>query len=148
VTRRVLKWTGVGCTLALAALAVTSVWLDVMFDAPYWGASARRAAFRLDWRTGELVDAFGPRGWSVAAHTPRVTVLPAVVQIPIGSSMTIYNVIVPLWVPILLIGAPTAWLWRRDRPRPAYACRTCGYDLRGVENGDPCPECGGAVTLA
>jgi uncharacterized protein (TIGR03382 family) len=33
--------------------------------------------------------------------------------------------------------------WRRRLgPRPAYVCRNCGYDRRGVAADAPCPECG------
>jgi hypothetical protein len=31
---------------------------------------------------------------------------------------------------------------QRVRRRPPYACRRCGYDLRGLASA-PCPECGG-----
>ncbi len=49
---------------------------------------------------------------------------------------------VPLWIPVVLLGAPTAWLWWRDRRRvPAGCCAACGYDLTGNVSGR-CPECG------
>jgi hypothetical protein len=55
-----------------------------------------------------------------------------------------------LWVPALLAAAPTGLLWgmhirkRRSRAK-AGCCTRCGYDLRGLASGSPCPECG-AVT--
>ena len=53
---------------------------------------------------------------------------------------------VPLWLPALLIAAPSAWLWWRDRQRwglgPAGRCAACGYDLTGLPAGAACPECG------
>lgn len=33
---------------------------------------------------------------------------------------------------------------RRLVRRPAHACRRCRYDLRGLPEGAPCPECGAA----
>jgi hypothetical protein len=36
-----------------------------------------------------------------------------------------------------------AWMYHRwFRPRPAWQCRGCGYDLRGLAQSTPCPECG------
>jgi len=49
---------------------------------------------------------------------------------------------IPLWMPLLLIGSVTAWLWRLDRPPPPPDhCQKCGYDLTGNVSGI-CPECG------
>ena len=47
----------------------------------------------------------------------------------------------PLWIPLLLIGAPTVILWRNDRRYPPGHCRKCGYNLTGNVSGI-CPECG------
>ncbi len=49
---------------------------------------------------------------------------------------------IPLWIPFVLIGLPTAWLWWRDRRRVAAGgCAACGYDLTGNVSGR-CLECG------
>ena len=52
------------------------------------------------------------------------------------------GVLMPFWLPALVIGLPTAWLIYRDsrRPRPG-CCRHCGYDLTANLSGI-CPECG------
>jgi hypothetical protein len=49
---------------------------------------------------------------------------------------------VPLWLPLLVIGTPTACMfWRRHRRIPPGHCRRCGYNLMGNVSGI-CPECG------
>ena len=52
----------------------------------------------------------------------------------------------PFWVPLLLIGVPTAFLLLRvlRRPRGPNECKTCGYDMKGARAAI-CPECGAAV---
>ena len=54
------------------------------------------------------------------------------------------TVIIPLWLPLIVFGIPTACCWFYDR-RPAKGhCQTCGYNLTGNESGK-CPECATAV---
>jgi hypothetical protein len=49
---------------------------------------------------------------------------------------------VALWVPLLLVATPTAFLWRAARRRPpSHCCQECGYNLTGNTSGT-CPECG------
>ncbi len=51
---------------------------------------------------------------------------------------------VPLWLPLGLLGIPTALLWWLDGPpRPGH-CQNCGYNLTGNTSGR-CPECGERV---
>ena len=57
------------------------------------------------------------------------------------STQSLRFLAIPLWFPLLLIAAPTAWLWRTDRRAKPWQCAKCRYDLRGLEGG-VCPECG------
>jgi hypothetical protein len=57
-----------------------------------------------------------------------------------------YKQSIPLWTPLLVLAIPAQWLWlshqralKRDR---AGRCPSCAYDLRGLPEGAPCPECG------
>ncbi len=55
------------------------------------------------------------------------------------------EVVVPIWMPLVAIGAATAYLWWTDRrPIPPGHCQKCGYNLTGNVSGR-CPECGTAV---
>lgn len=57
-----------------------------------------------------------------------------------------YYIVIPLWIPFVVVCAPTLLLWWRDRSRiPPGCCHNCGYDLTGNVSG-VCPECGGAIT--
>jgi len=51
---------------------------------------------------------------------------------------------IPLWFPMALFGALSFgfWAWRW----PWGFCKRCGYNLRWVSRGKPCPECGGETT--
>jgi hypothetical protein len=50
----------------------------------------------------------------------------------------------PLWIPVLALGTPAAFLFHFDRRSVRWAregrCVSCGYDLSGVAG--KCPECG------
>ena len=53
-------------------------------------------------------------------------------------------IFVPLWIPLLLIAVPTAWLFLTGRRVPPGRCPSCGYDLTGTPS-PTCPECGAAL---
>ena len=55
------------------------------------------------------------------------------------------KLILPCWIPFVVLAIPTALLWHRDRrAHPPGHCQTCGYHLTGNVSGR-CPECGKAV---
>lgn len=52
--------------------------------------------------------------------------------------------VIPYWVFLILLAAPTSVAWYRDRAGgvSATACRRCDYDRSGLDPSAACPECG------
>lgn len=48
------------------------------------------------------------------------------------------------FVGLLILAGLVVEAWSRltHRRTPAWMCRRCGYDRRGLPPGAPCPECG------
>ena len=57
-----------------------------------------------------------------------------------------WDIYLPCWWLVLMVGIPTAYLWWLDRRPPSGHCQKCGYDLTWNVSG-VCPECGENVTL-
>jgi hypothetical protein len=53
------------------------------------------------------------------------------------------DVWLPLWIPLLLTSAITAFIAiKQPRQLPLEPCASCGYELTGLASLHPCPECG------
>ena len=139
---RILKWVGAGASVVLLAVWVASAFL-------YFGAVF-------------------PSGWKIAVGYGRVSVsssddltsLSVVAGWRIDRNQSpglrfwfpeyrtyfgVHEVLVPGWIPFLLVAIPTGLLWWRDRRRiPPGHCQKCGYDLTGNLSG-VCSECGEPV---
>ena len=139
--RRFMKWLGLlGCVSLLLAWAVSLPW-QIGYDPPSGGVF------------GALIDGFvivghvtGPGtglkpNWYVAeAKGPRHDwgfAAPERIQLRSGN-----GVLIPLWLPFVIIAITTTFLFWQDRksPNPGH-CVNCGYDLTGNTSGR-CPECG------
>ena len=67
----------------------------------------------------------------------------------IGTEHSTYICIWPFALVSLLGGGWLVWSGRRARRRAMTGvCLKCGYDLRGLGAGAPCPECGKQVAAA
>ena len=165
-----LKWAGMAVCVLLLALFVGCVWYGVV-----WRSSKRpRWWFAIVYGQVALGAAFSdpsalvfpepppdpycwkelgyPPGWRVYrdARSMRQRLrfwawLPAVERYPSGRRAS-FLVWVPIWMPLVLVALPTAFLWRLDRRRiPPGHCLKCGYNLTGNVSG-VCPECGTPTT--
>lgn len=92
---------------------------------------------RSDWRVIGLV-----QGHVTFAEYPFISWWPE-----IEWTSEFKTIIIPLWIPSVLLGALTLVLWRRTRRFPPGQCRRCGYNLTGNVSG-VCPECGQRVDSA
>jgi hypothetical protein len=145
--RRAAKWGGTVATVLVAGVLVVSMWWGF-----YWahGWSLRRWV-HVGAAGGCVFVAWHgytkPRDRPFVPHFDLGHVSGPVAWLPIWQrhpSLPTLMIIVPLWIPVLLVGAPTAWLWWWDRRVPAGHCRGCRYDLTGNTTGI-CPECGAAA---
>ncbi len=150
ITRRRAKW--VGTTFAALLIIVFIV------SGKYWGGvgwytdDLQPSGSRIDLGDGQLLltDSYFPpglfdRGRSIHWHfrvRPRYRIDWGWEWHSKRNGTKYHRILyIPLWFPLLLIAAPTAWLWRTDRRIQPWQCPKCRYDLRGLEGG-VCPECG------
>ena len=178
ITRRRLKWLGTVLCVLVLGIGVASAWygggwwwtshpkwtgsiginrgrliLLVNHYKPPYGKVPRPESIRFGVLEDPSID-LKPR-WSVFPSTTgtwfRSSTLPGSSISPSSSTFTTpgsFSMFLPLWIPLLLIAAPTAWLWRTDRRAKPWQCATCRYDLRGLASegngkwGGVCPECG------
>ena len=142
--RRVLKWSGTVASLLVAAAFGASIWRNIWWISADW-------QHEVELRYG-AVWYCSPSTWSAASHRPGEP----------GPGWTVWKyagrwrvhwldlgghrpIILPLWIPFVVLALPTAFLWWRDRRRtPPGHCQTCGYNLTGNVSGI-CPECGTPV---
>lgn len=147
---RTLKWTGtVACGLLLlaAAAGLRWRWVDVYNDR-HRIVRIDRGALTTFWThesSGGIISryAIGPNydSWRESFRSYASGSWPALESI----GPRAWILVTPLWIPFVLIGVPTALLWRLDRRRAAPGrCRKCNYDLTGNLSGR-CPECGTPV---
>ena len=155
ITRRRAKWAGLVGSVLIVCVYVASAWIEA--DSGWRISKPNQFVFVgiSEGRLGFVVWNFNlapvPIPRREASFHVRATVYPAINLRPVwhdrrtfnvpGSPSTATRVFLPLWLPLLLIAAPTAYLWRADRRAKPWQCAKCRYDLRGLEGG-VCPECG------
>ncbi len=75
-------------------------------------------------------------------HQPVAQMFPRLVVPQGAGTVTATYILLPLWLPFVVVTIPTTWVFWRDRRRiPPGHCQKCGYNLTGNESGI-CSECG------
>jgi hypothetical protein len=152
ITRRRVKWVGVALCLLVLGVYVNSNWYAVAVSksGTQTTAQARINFGRLTYEWVKTTEpGFTPRAYF---HYGRQFGSGIVLGFeghwhrkPNGPIESALLITIPLWLPLLLIAAPTAWLWRTDRRAKPWQCANCRYDLRGLASQSQpttCPECG------
>lgn len=138
--RRVMKWMGALLCTAFAMAFFLSIGRHTTLCqwSPRDRISLHRGAllYQWDWR-----DPPQPRVARIIAI--RASYFDPVIWKPQLDAKDLQGVIVlPLWILVAAVAAPTAFVWWFDRPRFLRGhCQHCGYDLTGNVSGR-CPECG------
>jgi hypothetical protein len=146
-TRRFLKWGGLALSLIIVLAWMACRWWRLAYAIEHGPQAISRCtleegtfSFSRFWVGDSWRE---PTGWSLRAKPDPVEYRHFEWWLRTFSrSLPGSEVSVPLWMPFLLVAAPTMFLWLRDRRRvlPGH-CGQCGYDLTGNTSG-VCPECG------
>lgn len=146
--QRAAKWTGLAACVLIAAMYAASV--KHIFGATYLaGQTYERSVWThlgaIEYHCASCPGDPAPLGLNWTFQRWGVGSFPWLPRWRFGRSD---QVVIPLWLPFTVAAIPTAVLFYRDRPAARRAregkCVTCGYDLRGLAPGAPCPECGRA----
>jgi hypothetical protein len=151
-TRRVLKWAGTAvCAVIFLSAVVCLRWYTIGIGfAGHFSVSIHGGAICFNWkdpqRSREPPRSHIHHGFFVHAASDWASIRTAWYSgvLPrVGTTGLWYSAAVPLWIWLLVIGAPTVYLWRSNLESPGH-CQRCGYDLTGNVSGT-CPECGQPV---
>ena len=148
--RRIAKWTALATTASLAILWVFTT--PVPFGNHGWiyvhpKHMASLVSGRLYWEwpsaashvTGGFTVHARPLTWPFRESAiKQLGLLWPHVRWTHGKGL----IVIPLWLPLLIVSGLTAFTWRNARRRPSAGhCSNCNYDLTANQSGK-CPECG------
>jgi len=133
---RVIRWSGAVLCALILALGLVSLRWSIVWEGRCASLAVRKGSVYV-W-LGQFAR---PNGWSIAREWSYRSWWLDFLAPRIQSN----HAWLPLWIPFVLVGAPLAVAWGRERARvPPGHCRKCGYDLTGNISGR-CPECGTTV---
>ena len=137
--------------LSVGGLVAAGIFLAVFALSLRWSFGYKRPGLRVGCGRGVLVINLlsttrpgpGHGGWW--SHRQRSIRTPAGLWPSVSRSPRTFNVVLPLWLPLVIVLIPSVTAWYRTRPPPPGHCLHCSYDLTGNESG-VCPECGTKVS--
>ena len=139
--RRIVKWTaGVLCVALLATWPLSFGWA-LRCQSWHLGANLHQGALMVSYHPGATyITACRIMPFLELPVAPDW--LPGYARYPgFPSAVTLW---IPVWILLVAVAVPTAFVFWRDRPSPPGHCPRCRYDLTGNVSG-VCPECGRAV---
>ncbi len=143
--RRVAKWVGMFLCLGIVVLAIVSVRIRPLIGFRYGYVVARHGNVSVAWSAAEnTTHQLFVVGLELLEVAPDFRFsLPTVSKVRVWGTNLKWLVSLPLWLLLLVLAAPTAYLWHRDRRFrfPSGHCQQCGYNLHGLTE-PRCPECG------
>jgi hypothetical protein len=137
----VSKWVGLLWVAVVGAANIASVW---------WSVVNWQAAWGFIWvQSGYVAVAWGDYAGLGKPGFNMFWRLPSVMRVqwwPHLSQTPFHSVLIPLWIPLVVVAAATALLWTADRRgtqrESGGRCPKCQYDRRGLAPDAKCPECG------
>lgn len=150
---RLFKWTGLIVSIVILLTWISStIWgVNYEFVKSNVAGVITFGDGELGWMTLKGLNASSnPKGFSVERiNGNRVwgLELPSIKRDDFYGEDNMLWVTIPLWLPFVIVAAPTAFLWHIDRRRKHQGhCPKCGYDLLGNQSG-VCPECGTTIQV-
>ncbi len=141
--RKTIKWGGAVVTVLLVVVWIGSGWWGVW----WWSKGGDCAAIAM----GTLI--VGTQDYPVPASDAGLSIEGSSlknfgwwIRFADDSGPTVWQLFVPLWLPMLSSLLITALAWRLDllawRRERMGKCPKCHYDRTGLAPGAVCPECG------
>jgi hypothetical protein len=134
-----LRWAGITvCIISVLALLL-SLLLNATMYRTGWGVALGSGCVTVQSTSAQYGNP--QQGWSFSERQAAQPLMRCWWVRILRPRPGLWAVIVPLWIPPLILGISTFFLWRRRLRRPPGHCQSCGYNLMGNVSG-VCPECG------
>jgi hypothetical protein len=149
--RKTIKWGGAVVTVLLVVVWVGSGWWYVGWASG--GMEEADLAFgrvRVRLESSPSGTVSFPKGWRMSRLSRRIP-MQWRCEVTSGGAVgrsRIFDVWIPLWIPVCIASALAAVAWRLDtlarRRARLNLCPKCNYDRAGIAGDAKCPECGGS----
>jgi hypothetical protein len=148
------KWAGLVTVAVIVAVYVASAWWSAWLTdaASMRSAGITAGAIFVQSNTGAATGGYvPPPGLHARREPPRSGIVADFIWLPMpAGGASFAGAVVPLWIPLIIVAAPTCLIWRADRRAARLAmvgrCSKCGYDHHSLAADTKCPECGAAPT--